>query len=153
VVKNVGTSNAQNVTIEFDLPQTNTSPNVYLLGEVGAIHRRCAVNGTSVVCPLGRVKPGKKKTRWIDVSFPVTTQTVVVFATVNSTNVATVTAWDKSYLGTWDTPISAPAAAHNKHCSGQGLTAFWECIVTPASTQNHDIQFETNGSISFVSGT
>jgi hypothetical protein len=47
-------------------------------------------------------------------------------------------------------PIAGPVNVTNRHCTGQGLTAFYECIVSPGSITSHDITLNADGSITFA---
>ena len=42
-------------------------------------------------------------------------------------------------------------AADNDHCTGQGLTSYFECTLFPSSISSHDTVFEPGGVISFPS--
>ena len=149
VVTNSGRHRAKNVVAEIDLPETNTSPNVYIMGEVGDMHSKCVVAGTTAVCDFGRVRAGRTKTRWIEMEFPVSTKTIFLYATVTSSNAATTTAWEKPYLETFDTPISGALAVTNRHCTGQDLSSFFECETAPSSISSHQVVLEANGTITF----
>jgi len=39
--------------------------------------------------------------------------------------------------------------AHVEHCTGQGLTSFFECLLSPSSISSHDVEFDGSGTLSF----
>ncbi len=153
-VTNSGDRHARNVSVRIDLPETQTSPTVYVMGIVGSRHRRCAQDGTSVVCSFGRVKSGRTKTRWFKIAFPVSAAPLELHADVSTTspepNQANNSASHVASLLYYDTPVAGPRAAHNRHCTGQGLIGFYECTLFPTSISSHDITLEADGTISFA---
>ena len=39
---------------------------------------------------------------------------------------------------------------HNSHCTGQGLTSYFECELFPSSLSAHDVVFHGDGTLTFV---
>lgn len=155
-VDNVGRHNASDVELRIQLPETATSPQVYVLGDLGAVDSRCAEVGTELVCDPGRIRRGRSKTVRFDFAMPwsVNDRYFDADATTSSsesnlgnngdTGVASV-----AYV---DQRIAAPAGVTNRHCTGQGLQGFYECTLYPSSISTHDILLEADGSITFPPG-
>lgn len=152
-VENIGDADARNVEITIELPETATSPSVFIMGVVGDIHRKCAIIDTTIVCNYNRIKVGKRKRPYFDIAFPVSTAphtfTASAVADVdgdqgNNSATKTVT------LDYIDTPIAGPRTIVNRHCTGQGLQGFYECTLFPSSISTHSVVLEANGDITFT---
>lgn len=152
-VSNVGNKDAANVAIEVALPETNTSPNVYVMGIVGAKSSACTQSGTRLLCSLGTVKKGKSKSVYFRIALPFSSVPVIFDADASTTtyeanlanNSGSLTA-NVAYVAT---PIAGPRDAHNEHCTGHALTGFYECVVSPGSQMSHNITFLAGGGIDF----
>lgn len=153
-VSNIGNRNAQNVVLEVQLPETNTSPSVYVMGTVGAITSGCSLSGSIVTCNFGRIRKNQSASVSFDMSLPASaaplTFVAVASTTSNENTLANNTDSVNASLTYYATPIAAPAAVVNRHCTGQGLTAFYECTLFPSSITSHSTVFEANGTITFV---
>ena len=153
IVANVGNKNASNVQLTIELPETNTSPSVYVLGDLGAYSSRCSQSGTELVCSLGKIRKNKSKVVSFDIALPYSAAPLDVTATAwtssseNSTanNSDTVSASQSYYA----VAVSAPVTMVNWHCTGQGLTSWFECELFPSSQSTHDAEFAVGGGISF----
>lgn len=153
-VSNIGNRNADNVEVEIDLPQTATSPQVFVMGILGATSNSCVLADQTITCSLGRIRKNKSATVYFDIAFPVSlaphtfTATASTTSSENSTN--NNSASNTTNLAFYSAAVSAPREAHNRHCTGQGLQGFYECTLFPSSISSHDIRFEANGSITFL---
>lgn len=143
-VKNIGGSTASNVTVVVDLPETATSPNKYVLGNLSGIDSRCQLLARKLNCNLGSItKSGATQTKifTFNYSFPVTSQTIRIKATA-----ATTTPNETDALNNIASHFPTPAYATNQltsanvlitSCTGRGLTSFFECELFPSSQQSH----------------
>ena len=155
VVDNPSNQNADAVLLSIALPETATSPTVHVLGELSGIDGRCAVVGTTLECDLGRIRRGRSTTvqfdfaaPWARVPLDITAEAATAGETALADNIDGLTL-DVVYV---DQPIGAPAGVTNRHCTGQGLQAFYECTLSPSSITSHDILLEDDGSITFPPG-
>jgi hypothetical protein len=154
VVSNNGNRDASTVRLTVQLPVTNTSPQVYVMGEVGLIDSRCQEVGTTLVCTLGTLRKGRSTTVGFDIALPWKDGTLDFSAAVTTTsnepvrtNNSDAAVGTVSYI---DTPIVGPRIANNSHCTGQGLTGYFECTLFPSSLSGHTIQLNADGTIDFV---
>lgn len=156
-VANIGNANAENVELVIDLPTTNTSPQVYVMGELGDVHDDCALSAQSLICDLGRVRKNRTTTVYFDIAFPQSAAPLVITASATTTsNERNADKWNNSASHTvaldyYDTPLSGPYAVVNRHCTGTGLVAFFECLCFPSSISSHAVTYEANGTITFPS--
>jgi hypothetical protein len=155
VVDNPSNQNANSVQLTIELPETATSPTVYVLGDLSNIDSRCALVGTQLECSLGRIRKGRSTTVDFDFSAPwasVPLDIIAEASTSGETNLADnadgVTL-DVIYV---DQLIAGPAGVSNRHCTGQGLQGFYDCTTSPSSITGHDILLEDDGSITFPPG-
>ncbi len=153
-VKNNGTRNASNANLTIQLPQTMTSPAVYVLGTLGARTSTCTLSGTRLLCPLGTVNKGATKTVFFDLAIPYAAAAVAVQASVTSSSVENTLA-DNSVtrtvsLLTYPVSIAPDDAATNDHCTGTGLISYFECTLFPSSISTHATVFNVGGTIGFV---
>ncbi len=119
-VENVGNGSANSVVVDIDLPETNTSPTVHVMG---------------------------------DIALPQSAGSLDFSATASTTSTdsnASNNADDDSAVVLYpDLAITSQAFIINRHCTGQGLEAFYECELYPSSISSHEIILETDGSITF----
>ncbi len=152
--KNVGNHTAYNAKVVIQLPKTNTSPTVHVLGDLGTMSTGCSLSGTKLTCLLGTIQKGKTKPATFQIALPRSAAPHTFIATGSSSpvdanpgnNTATYTA-SLQYL---PLAISGPRAAHNNHCTGTGLISFFECTLYPSSISGHDTVFEAGGTITIV---
>ncbi len=160
-VANIGTKDAQNVSLTIQLPQTGTSPQIYIMGNLGTFDTRCVragangtAAGTRLVCTLGLVKKGNSKTVTLNLALPEKTGNLVFSSTAttttapetnpaNNTNI-THTASLSYYANT----ITPDVVYTNQHCTGTGLTAYFECTLFSGAISSHQATFQTGGTIS-----
>jgi len=155
-VTNIGNQNASNSTVQISLPATHTSPQVYVLGTLGAKSANCTQAGTKLNCSLGTIiKNGNFKTVFFNIALPVSTTPFVFSATAattsneNSTtnNTGTRTAVQSYFATVVNALPGAPVTMVNSHCTGTGLTAWMECTFFPSSIASHEALYHSDGSL------
>ena len=150
-VDNTGSRHAQDVELTIQLPETATSPSVHVLGILGAVDADCTESGTTLVCDLGRVRRGRSKSVTFDIALPVSTAPLGFTATASGSNAAASSDTDYASVVYVDTAVAGPRDIANQHCTGIGLTAFYECTLFPSSISGHSATLESNGDVSFAS--
>jgi hypothetical protein len=158
-VSNIGTKDSGAVTLTIQLPKTGTSPQVSIMGNlISYTPSTCYLGGavgtdagTRLICNFPTVKKNKFKDVTFQIQFPEKTGNLVTTATAAITsgtadsnplnNSASVTA----NLSYYANPIPLDVDVENKHCTGTGLTAFFECMCFPGSMSAHRTQFHDNG--------
>lgn len=155
-VDNIGRRNAQNVTLIIALPETATSPTVHVLGDVSAIDSRCTAVDTELHCSLGRIRRGRGTSVTFDFAAPWASIDLEILADAETTSreddLLNNEDWDALAVEYVDTVITGPNGVLNRHCTGQGLQAFYECRLYPSSISGHDILLEDDGTITFAPG-
>ncbi|HRG98478.1 MAG TPA: hypothetical protein PLR99_19635 [Polyangiaceae bacterium] len=151
-VTNSGNRSASNVTVSVALPRTHTSPQVYVLGQMGALGSGCSVSGTTLTCALGSIGRGRATSKTFDIALPYSTAPLVFDATVSTSSGDTNPANDTASLTaaplTVPVAVAGPVTVTNRHCTGQALTSFYECELFPSSLSSHQATFNADGSIS-----
>lgn len=155
-VKNIGGSTASNVTVIVDLPETATSPNKYVLGNLSGIDSRCQLVNRKLNCNLGSItKSGTTQTKifTFNYSFPVTSQTVEIKATA-STTTPNETNSANNVASFFPTPAYATNQLTSANvlitmCTGRGLTSFFECELFPSSQQSHLFQLNSDMTVTY----
>lgn len=151
-VTNSGNRSASNVTVSVALPRTHTSPQVYVLGQMGALGSGCSVSGTTLTCALGSIGRGRAASKTFDIALPYSTAPLVFDATVSTSSGDTNPANDTASLTaaplTVPVAVAGPVTVTNRHCTGQALTSFYECELFPSSLSSHQATFNADGSIS-----
>jgi len=154
-VKNIGNQSASNCSVVINLPATHTSPQVYVLGNLGSRSASCAQSGTRLTCTLGSISRNATKTVFFNIGLPVSAAPLTFVATASTTstentltnNSATMNASQSFY----NTPVNAvpgtPVTMNNRHCTGTGLTAWMECTFFPSSIASHQAEFHDDGTI------
>lgn len=152
-VSNTGTKDAGGVKLYIDLPATNTSPTVYVMGVVGTLPSGCTRSGTRVTCDIGTVKKGKTLSRSFTLALPESAGTLD-FATDASTTTTpaenTTNNTDSEVGNPANVTVTAPTVqttVSNDHCTGTGLESYYECELFPSSISSHDVEFHADGSI------
>ncbi|MFO0756813.1 MAG: hypothetical protein U0359_09990 [Byssovorax sp.] len=153
-VNNLTAKSASSVSLTIQLPPTHTSPSVYILGTLGARDSRCSVSGTTLSCNLGTLAGGASTVVFFDIALPYSAAPLVVSASVSTTTPETTLANNNAQHTasplTYSVSMTPPETAINRHCTGQGLTSFFECELFPSSISEHTTIFNGDGSISFV---
>ena len=156
-VYNAGPKTATNYSIVIDLPITNTSPTYGVMGVLGAASvpgGTCSPVGTTLVCTVPSLKRSKSAVVSFDLMLPQASEPLEVSATVSSTtsdpNLANNTATVAASLAHYDVPITGPQDVLNQHCTGTGLTSFFECTCFPGSISSHEITLEADGTVTIA---
>jgi uncharacterized repeat protein (TIGR01451 family) len=153
-VANIGNKSASNVTLTIQLPETNTSPQVYVLGTLGAIDPRCTQSGTTLNCNLGSIARNTNKVVSLDIELPQADEALAITATAATTSLENSTtnnaATTEAVLLNYAVAVAPGDTAHNRHCTGQGLSSFFECLLFPSSLMSHDIEFLADGELAIV---
>ena len=151
-VDNVGNRRANSVTLTVDLPETNTSPAVHVMGEVDAIDSSCALVGTQLQCSLGRIRKNRSKSITFDLELPEASVPLSFTATSASPSDSNTSNDSDTYTPTllnYSTTIGDGDASIVDHCTGVGLTSFFECTLYPSSLSSHPIEFNGDGTLNF----
>lgn len=155
-VKNIGGSTASTVSVVVDFPETNTSPQKYILGNLSGIDSRCQVVSRKLNCVLGNITAsGQNQTKvfTFTYAFPVTSQTIQVKATA-STLSTNETNPNNNYASVFPVPAypSNPitsATILKTSCTGRGMTSFFECELFPSSQQSHIFELNSDMTITY----
>lgn len=150
---NVGNRSANSASVSIQLPQTHTSPQVHLRGDVGAMSSSCGASGTTVTCSLGSIRSARSASVCVDVALSVRSEPLIVTATASTTSSENSTS-DKTGTHTVDldhvaVTVPGEVAVVNDRCTGAGLTAGYECTRFPSSISGHDGVFHTDGTLAF----
>ncbi|MCA9565836.1 MAG: hypothetical protein KC561_20205, partial [Myxococcales bacterium] len=152
-VDNVGNKTADGVTLTIELPETATSPNVFVMGELGAMSGSCAQVGTELECDLGRIRRGQSASVYFEIALPQNDGPLTISATADTRSRENSTSNNSDTivadLDNFNMSLNGTYGVTNRHCTGSGLTSFFECVVSPGSVSTHDIQLNSNGSITF----
>ena len=152
-VKNFGPNTATNVRSTVTFPQTDTSPQVYILGNVSISDTRCSLVNRQITCSLGTLKKGKTTTFSYVYTAPVSTKPLEMTASVTSDVADPIsgnsTASVVPNLSYPSRPISS-ATVNNSHCTGTNLTAYFECLLFPSSISSHETTLNLDNTISFT---
>ncbi len=155
-VRNIGGSTASNVSVIVDLPETNTSPQKYVLGTLSGIDSRCQLVARKLNCQLGSItRSGTTQTKifTFNLALPVTTQTVEIKATASTT-----TPNETNALNNVASFFPTPAYATNQltsanvlitSCTGRGLTSFFECELFPSSQQSNLFSLNSDMTVTY----
>lgn len=153
-VRNIGNKDAANVVATITLPQTHTSPQVYVMGTVGAKSVGCTLSGRTITCPLGTVtKNNGVKSVWFDLALPQNSVPLTVSASITTTSVensggtANNSTTRTPALLNYPVVVGPTYTATNDHCTGTGLTSFFECELFPSSIASHDTVFNADHTI------
>lgn len=154
VVSNLSNKRADDVELTIALPETNTSPTVHVMGTLGAIESRCTLVDTSLVCDLDRLRRNRSTTVTFELALPRAEQMIALMASVTTSDNDIAPGNDSDVevpaLLDYAVAVSPGDAAHNRHCTGQGLTSFFECMLFPSSLSTHDIEFLAGGELTIV---
>lgn len=152
-VSNIGNRNASDVELVIELPQTNTSPTVHIMGNLVAFDSACVQVGNTLECDLGRIRKGRSATVWFDLELPQSSAPLEVYADVSTRSRENSTTNNDDLhtasLEYYDIPLAGGEHVVNTHCTGQGLTAFFECSLYPSSLSSHGITLNADFSITF----
>ncbi len=148
-VKNTGGTAAANVKVIVDLPLTNTSPTKYILGKLtGVDPQKCQVVSNKLQCNLQNLTPNQSKDLTFTFELPVSTRTLTFNATASTTTTGEV-ALANNQLSNTPVPtygtrqITGPVNVLVSRCTGQNLSSYYECEVSPGSVTT--VMFALNG--------
>lgn len=157
-VANIGNKNASNVVLTIQLPETNTSPTVHVMGTLGTYDSRCTRSAAVLTCALGTIlKFTGSTTVGVNIALPYSSAPLVFDASATTTtlpenNLANNSDSEVANPLPYDTEVIPPIYAVNRHCTGTNLTSFFECELYPSSISSFDSVFETDGTITVVGG-
>lgn len=149
-VANIGNQTSAATTLTIQLPRTHTSPTVSVLGTVGAMTTGCTRSGTVITCPVARIGRGSYLPFFVDLTIPQNSEPVTIQARVSRSgteNTGNNSSTHTAALLNIDHVIAGGSTAVNRHCTGTGLTSFFECELYPSSITSHDTVFNANGTI------
>ena len=153
-VGNTGNRNASNVVLTIDLPKTQTSPTVHVMGTLASVPAGCTKSGTRLTCTLGTINKGTSKNVAFTIALPYSAAPLVFDLKSTTTTADSNPANNNlTYSATpllYDVPVTPPIFAVNRHCTGTNLTSFFECELYPSSISSFDSVLETDGSITLV---
>ncbi len=152
--KNVGNKDAGTVTVTVQLPTTNTSPSVSVMGTLGATN--CTTSGTKLTCTTSSLKRTKTATWYFYMNLPESAGSIDFSATASTSgetytgnNASSAVASLSHYA-----PTFTPGATFlNRHCTGTNLESFFECELYPSSIASHETVLNGDGSVTFVGYT
>ena len=150
-VTNGGNKDAGAVTTTIQLPVTHTSPTVYTMGTVGAKSSTCSLSGTKITCTAASLKRSKSTTFYFYMSLPQSASAETFTATASTsgeTNTSNNGSSSTAALNMYSPSFTGAVTVTNRHCTGLGLTAFYECEVSPGSISSHTAVFNADGSVS-----
>jgi len=152
-VENIGRRTAQNVVIDVALPETNTSPTVHVMGDLDNIDSACTQVDTMLTCSVGKIRRNRSTTISFDFAPPQSAGSLDFDAEAGTTSTDADNSndfdTDTATVLYPDLAITSQALIINRHCTGTGLEAFYECELYPSSISSHEIILETDGSITF----
>lgn len=157
-VKNFGTADSNPTTLTVALLETRTSPEKYLLGSLQSVPTGCTLAGRNLTCALGRLRyngpsTGRSRTIAFGYRIPVTTQALALSASVVGVGEPPANATDNAASLTANVnyrSVAVTAGVKNpSHCTGTGLSAYFECTKFPSSIASHEAEYHTNGTITF----
>lgn len=151
-VSNIGNKKATGVQLVIELPETNTSPQVYVMGTPSGVDPRCSASGTQLVCNLGEIARNASTTVSFGIELPQADEALAVTATATSTgpenSLANNSATHEAPLLNYAVVVQPGDVATIRHCTGTGLTSFFECELFPSSISDHQHEFLAGGLIS-----
>jgi Domain of unknown function DUF11 len=152
-VNNVGNKNAANVSLVIQLPVTNTSPTVHIMGDLSGWSSTCSNVGSTITCSLGQVNKWTSKSRTFTIALPWSSEDIEVSATATTTTTESNTAnngdLEVANVIYQTVSVPAPATVSVNHCTGTNLTAYFECRLYPSSISSHSQDFLADGTLEF----
>ena len=150
-VRNTGNRNASAVSLTINLPATHTSPQVFVMGDLGARDSRCTLSGTRLTCNLGTINRGASTAVFFNLALPYSAAALNFNLNATTTTVETNTAnntlaYSAAPLA-WPVSIIPPVNVVNRHCTGTTITSFYECELFPSSISSHNTIFNADHTI------
>lgn len=150
-VRNIGNKTANAAVLRISFPQTATSPQVYILGELSAVDSRCQLSNRVLVCNLGAIVRNATLNLSFNFKFPQTTRALSLSASLSTSSSENSTANNGASIApSVEHPaleILTDAIVTNSHCTGTALTSYFECLKFPSSISQHAVNFHQDGSI------
>jgi uncharacterized repeat protein (TIGR01451 family) len=154
-VSNIGNRDASNVSLSIQLPATHTSPSVYVMGDLSSYSGSCVRSGTRLNCSLGTIRKAKSSTVSFTIALPQSSAPIAFSATAsisNDVNTGNNSASSTASITYEEIDVDAlvgvgPLTVSNNHCTGTGLTAWFECTLFPSSISFHEVEFEAGGTL------
>lgn len=139
-VYNSGNATAMSAKVSFQLPSTHTTP-VAVMATVGGKSSTCTQSGAVITCSLGDIRTKKSASAYVDVAFPENVTPLELKATASTTsaeNSQTNNSVTRTLaLNNYAVAFVAPRTVLNSHCTGTGLTSYYECTLFPSSISTH----------------
>lgn len=150
-IRNIGNQKADNVRLIVDLPMTNTSPQQFILGTLAGYNTtKCSIVALKLQCELGRINQNQQQVITFNFSLPISSQTLKLKATASTTsnepNQSNNQVELTPTLG-YSTVEITSANVLNSHCTGTGLTSYFECEKFPSSISYHTATLEADRTI------
>jgi hypothetical protein len=146
---NVGNKSMYNTYAYLDLPQTHTSPGVYVMGTVGTLPTGCSRTNARITCVGGTVTKYASKSWTIPLTFPEAAETLTLNSSLSTSSTQVTTDDTSSRVAPMaNVNVSFPNLVgdvfdlNNDHCTGTGLTSYYECTLFPSSITSHEATFE-----------
>jgi len=151
-VRNSGTATANSVSVRVDLPETNTSPSTYLMGAVGTLPSGCSRSGAVITCTVSSLRRNRSSSWTLSLAFPLADQDLTIDVTASTTTSESNTTNNGSSLIALPLPVdvvnfTGSGDLTNDHCTGTGLTSYFECECFPSSISSHTVTFHSDGTI------
>jgi hypothetical protein len=151
-VKNIGNAHAQNVLVRVQLPVTNTSPSVSILGTLSGLDSHCTVVSNELRCSYSSLNKNQTLAFSFTFMYPVTTKPLVVTAigsTPNETELGNNTATLTPAMLYGSLSLTSGTVL-NSHCTGTNLTSYFECELFPSSISSHTTEFNADHTIAIT---
>ena len=159
-ITNAGNRDALNVQATVDLPSSQTSPQVYVMGTLGARSAGCTLSGLRLTCPVGRLRANRSAQIWFDLALPASAAPLSVVADASSSpadllpgnNQSTRTVALLPYaldVGAALQSANGSLVVDHDHCTGTGLVSYFQCTLFPSSISSHEATFHAGGAITF----
>lgn len=151
VVANNGNQTASAVVLKIDLPRTHTSPQVKVMGTLAAVDSRCTLAGTRLTCSLGTINKNTSKTVTFSIALPEAAETLSLATSVvtssSENSYSDNAAASTPTLLHYAVAVADESLADIRHCTGQNLTSFFECVLFPSSITAHTTVFHADGTL------
>jgi len=152
-VRNIGNKAAHAVALRIQLPTTTTSPQVYILGQIAGLDSRCQLVSNALSCNLGSINRSASAAITFQFKLPQSSRSLGFNANVSSISAENSSRNNSaSFVPTLNHPslaILGDVMVQNSHCTGTGLSSYFECLLFPSSISQHSADFHLDGSISF----
>lgn len=151
VISNNGNQTASAVVLKIDLPPTHTSPQIKVMGTLAAVDSRCTLAGTRLTCALGSITKNNSKTVTFSIALPEAAETLSIATSVvtssSENSYADNAAASTPTLLHYAVAVADESLADVRHCTGQNLTSFLECVLSPSSISAHTTVFHADGTL------